>query len=95
MSAVHNDPASNGTAFGRVTVTVDLSAGDCVIHSHRPGPCRDVPYRKRFHSVDEIHGAYQVQFGLGATDPVAAEVARALKFAATQLEAHRKRSKRG
>ena len=95
MSAVHNDPSRNGTTFGRVTVTVDLTAGDCMIHSHRPGPCADVPCRKRFHSIDEIQGAYQVQFGLGTTDPVAAEVARALKFAATQLKAHQKGAKRG
>jgi hypothetical protein len=95
MSSVHNDPSSNGTTFDGVTVTVDLIAGDCVIHSQRPGPCRDIPYRKRFHSIDEIQGAYQVQFGLGVTDPVAANVARALKFAATQLMAQRKGDKRG
>ena len=95
MSAVHNDPSSNGTTFDSVTVTVDLIAGDCVIHSQRPGPCRDIPYRKRFDSIDEIQGAYQVQFGLGVTDPVAANVARALKFAATQLMAQRKGAKRG
>jgi hypothetical protein len=95
MSSVHNDPSSNGTTFDGVTVTVDLIAGDCVIHSQRPGPCRDIPYRKRFNSIDEIQGAYQVQFGLGVTDPVAANVARALKFAATQLMAQRKGDKRG
>jgi hypothetical protein len=86
MSAVHNDPASNGTTFGRVTVTVDLAAGDCMIHGTRPGPIVEVPVRKRFHSIDEIQGAYQVQLGLSASDPAAGDVARALKFAAQQLQ---------
>lgn len=87
MSSPHTDPASNGTQFGDVTVTVDLIAGDCVIHAPRPGPVFPIMRSTRFHSLDEIQGAYQVQIGLAATDPVARDIARALKFAGQQLNA--------
>jgi hypothetical protein len=87
MSNIHADPAINGTTFGEVTVTVDLSAGDCVIRAPRPGLIMPVMRTARFHSLDEIQGAYQVQYCLAATDPVAADIARALKFAAQQLKA--------
>ncbi len=88
MSNIHADPATNGTQFGDVTVTVNLSAGDCVVHAPRPGPVMPVMRSTRFHSLDEIQGAYQVQIGLAATDPVARDIARALKFAGQQLNAH-------
>ncbi|WP_299084160.1 hypothetical protein [uncultured Ruegeria sp.] len=90
MSNIHADPATNGTTFGKATVTVDQIAGDCVVHAPRPGPVMPVMRSTRFHSLDEIHGAYQVQSGLATTDPIAADVARALKFAGQQLKAHQK-----
>lgn len=95
MSSVHANPAANGTVFGQATVTVDLEAGDCVVRSVRPGPCGDIPQSMRLNSIDEIQGAYQVQFGLGATDAVAADVARALKFAGQQLRNHSGDRRRG
>lgn len=88
MTSVHANPATNGTVFGKATVTVDLDAGDCVVHSFRQGPVGLLPRSMRLHSLDEIHGAYQVQSGLAATDPIAADIARALKFAGQQLKAH-------
>ena len=94
MMNVHADPAANGTAFGEVTVTVDLEAGDCVINAPRPGPIMPVTRSTRFHSLDEIQGAYQVQIGLAASDPVARDIARALKFAATQLHSHQEEKTR-
>lgn len=85
MNSPHDNPAANGTTFGVATVTVDLEIGDCVIvvvaTGHRSR-------RPRFHGLEEIQGAYQVQFGLAATDPVAADIARALKFAAKQIKNH-------
>lgn len=87
MSSPHADSATNGIRFGEVTVTVDLAAGDCVVHAPRPGPVMPVMRSTRFNSLDEIQGAYSVQIGLAATDPVAADIARALKFAAQQLYA--------
>ncbi len=86
MSSIHADPATNGTNFGCVTVTVDLDAGDCVIHAPQPGPVAAVPRRVRFHGQDEIQAAYHVQINLAATDPVARDIARALKFAHRQLK---------
>lgn len=90
--SVHNDPARNGTTFGVVTVTVDLDAGDCMLRVDAAHRRAKTP---RFHSVEEIQGAYQVQLGLGATDPVAADIARALKFAAQRLVEHRGGKRRG
>jgi len=82
LSSPHTNPAAHGTVFGAATVTVDFEAGDCVIRVDAPGYRTKRP---RFQSLEEIQGAYQVQFGLAATDPIAADVARALKFAGQQL----------
>ncbi|WP_099244819.1 hypothetical protein [Pelagimonas phthalicica] len=90
MSA-HADPATHGTVFGEAVVTVDLTLGDCVIRAPRPGPILPVQRRVRFHSVEEIQAAYQVQIGLAQTDPVAGDIARALKFAVQQLQSHQER----
>ncbi|AVO37375.1 hypothetical protein [Pukyongiella litopenaei] len=89
MTSPHADPATNGVRFGNVIVTVDLAAGDCVIRAQRPGPVMPVSRSTRLHSLEEIQGAYQVQIGLAATDPVAGDIARALKFAGQQLKTHR------
>ncbi|WP_299144080.1 hypothetical protein [uncultured Tateyamaria sp.] len=85
MSAPHADPATHGTCFGAVLVTVDLAAGDCVVHAPRPGSFTGDLHPKRFNSLDEVQGAYQVQIGLAATDPIARDFSRALKFAGQQL----------
>lgn len=87
MSNVHADPAATGTRFGVAVVTVDAAAGDCVIHAPRPGPAGDVMTRKRFDSLDEVQGAYAVQIARAAIDPVAGDIARALKFAGQQIAA--------
>lgn len=88
MNSPRVDPAANGgTRFGEVLVTVNLSAGHCVVHAPRPGPFMPVMRARRFHSLEEIQGAYQVQCRMAATDPVAADIARALKFAGQQLKA--------
>lgn len=94
MSSPHADPATNGTRFGNVTVTVDLALGDCVIHAPRPGPVMPVMRSARFHSLDEIQGAHAAQIGLAATDPVAADIAHALKFAAGQINVHQEGRRR-
>ena len=86
MSSPHDDPAANGQRFGDVIVTVDPVAGDCVVTAPRRGPVHPVTRSFRLHGLEEIQGAYQVQHGLAATDPVAADIARALEFAAQQLQ---------
>ncbi|WP_299297465.1 hypothetical protein [uncultured Tateyamaria sp.] len=85
MSSLHADPATHGTRFGAVLVTVDLAAGDCVVHAPKPDSLTGAIHRKRFNSLDEVQGAYQVQIGLAATDPIARDFSRALKFAGQQL----------
>lgn len=90
VSEIHAHPEANGTRFGKVIVTVDLDAGDCVIQAPRKGPIGPITRRTRLHSLDEIQGAYQIQLGLAAIDPIAHDIARALKFAAQRLSASRK-----
>ena len=87
MSAIHHNPEANGTRFGDVIVTVDPALGDCVVHAPRPGPVLPVMRSARYHSLDEIREAYRVQIGLAATDPVAKDIAAALKFAGQTLKA--------
>lgn len=87
MTSPHSDPATNGQRFGQVVVTVDLVAGDCQVIAPRPGPVMPVPRKIRLHSLEEIRGAYRAQLGLAATDPVAKNIADALKFAGQQLKA--------
>ena len=88
------DPARHGTRFGEVVVTIDQDAGDAVIRAPQPGRYITTTRRAHFHSLDEIEGAYAVQLGLSATDPVAADIARALKFAGQQLTQSRGRNRR-
>lgn len=92
MSSPHLDPATHGTRFGKALVTVDLDACDCIVTVDAPGYGLKRP---RFHSLEEIQGAYQVQYGLAATNPIAADIARALKFAGQQLRNHQKGNRRG
>lgn len=93
MTSPHSDPASNGTRFGDVLVTIDLEAGDCVIIAPRPGPVIPVMRSTRYHSLDEIRGAYQAQMGRASADPTASDLARALKFAGQQLKSHEERNR--
>lgn len=94
MTGPHGDPAKNGQRFGEVVVTIALELGDCVIHAPRPGLIHTVIRRTRYHSVEEIQTAYSVQLGLAHTDPVARDIAAALKFAGQQLKAHQEERNR-
>jgi hypothetical protein len=87
--------ASNGQVFGSVSVTVDVHAGDCIVHSFRDGLGDPVPIRMHLHSLDEIQGAYQVQVGRASSDRRSANVARALEFAAQLIASHKKKNRRG
>lgn len=87
--------ASNGQLFGSVSVTVDVHAGDCIVHSFRDGIGDPVPVRMHLHSLDEIQGAYQVQVGRAPSDPRAADVVRALEFANQLIASHKKKNRHG
>lgn len=93
MSRIHSNPDAHGVTFGKATVTVDLEAMDCMIRAPRPSRgsmVGDVPQARRFHSLEEMRGAYATQMVLaGRGDEVAADIARALKFAAEQLKSKR------
>ncbi len=95
MSRVHADLARNGQVFGDVTVTVDPVVGDCVVHVPHPGPGAPVMRSLRFHDLDELRGAWQVQDRLAATDPVAGDIARALHFAGQRIRAHHRVHQKG
>ena len=85
VSSVHDDPARNGTRFGVAVVTVDMEVGDCVVEApvrHGPVP---MPRRMRLHGLEEIQGAYLEQRGLAGSDPVAFDMANALKFAGQRI----------
>lgn len=93
MSSPHLDPETHGTKFGKITVTVDLARGDCVIIAPGKGLVgQEVPASKRFNSLDEIRGAYSIQLQLAETapgkHPNAGDMAKALKFAGHQLRNH-------
>jgi hypothetical protein len=92
LTSPHIDPVRFGHVFGRATVTVDVDAGDCVVHTARPGRLEARPVRLHLHSLDELDGAYQVQWRLGLKDELAADIARALKFAGQRLNAKQRRS---
>ena len=82
----HSDPQANGTRFGEVIVTVDREAGDCEVRAPQPGKIGRVEKTMRLHSLEEIQRAYEVQLGLSASDPIARDIAKALKFAGQQLQ---------
>ncbi|WP_300067773.1 hypothetical protein [uncultured Ruegeria sp.] len=86
MTSPHADPTTRGQRFGDAIVTIDPVAGDCVVTAMCRGPVGPVPRKMRLHSLDEIRGAYQVQVGMAATDPVAKDIADALKFAGQQFK---------
>ncbi len=93
MTSPHADPQTHGQRFGAVLVTIDRDAGDCQVVAPRPGPVGSVTRKMRLHSLDEIRGAYWVQLGLAATDPVAKDIADALKFAGQQLKSQQEGSR--
>lgn len=78
-------PSKLTQGFGSVTATIDVECRDCVIRAPMPGPVHPVFKTMRLHSVEEIEATYQVQKGLSATNPIAADIARALEFAGTFL----------
>lgn len=99
MSSPHLSPEIHGTKFGKITVTVDLERGDCIIHAPGKGLVgQEVPTRKRFNSLDEIRGAYGIQLQLAQTAPEkhpnAGDMARALEFAGKKLKDHQDRSRK-
>ncbi|MEY8099054.1 hypothetical protein AB9F29_16755 [Falsihalocynthiibacter sp. S25ZX9] len=83
LTSPHLNPAANGTVFGVATVTVDFKARDCCVVVSADGYGVK---RLRLHSIEEIQATYQVQHGRAGFDPVAADVANALKFAGRQLK---------
>jgi len=79
---------ANGTRFGVVVVTVSADMGDCVLHVDPVGGrLARVP---RFHSVEEIEGAITAQTFKAGRDPVAADMVRALRFAAQWMRDRRR-----
>jgi len=89
VSGASHDPWKDAQRFGQVLVVVDTENDGAMVQAPQPGPVHDLMRTMRLHGLDEITGAYQVQSGMASTDPVAANIARALKFAAAQLKAHR------
>lgn len=85
LTNVHADPAKYGTKFGKAVVTVDLDLGDCVVRAPRPGLVHPVIRPMRLHSLQEIEATYLSQMGNAAVDPIANDIADALKFAAQQI----------
>lgn len=45
--------------FGDIGLDLNTERGDCVVHTHRPGPIGPVPKRFMLHGVEEIDGALQ------------------------------------
>ncbi|NSY36849.1 hypothetical protein [Leisingera sp. ANG59] len=97
MTSPHLDPETHGTTFGKITVTVDLGLGDCIIIAPGKGLVgQEVPSRKRFNTLDEIREAYRTQNWLSRKPerhPHAGDIARALKFAGQLLKAAQERKR--
>lgn len=98
MSSPHSDPSTHGQQFGRVVVTIDLDAFDCVLRA--PGAGRGLRAAGervvRLHSLDEVREAFRTQNWLSRKPeehPHAADMARALKFAGLRLEKHQEKSR--
>ena len=94
MTSPHSAPELHGIKFGQVTVTIDLALGDCVVIAPRPGPICTAPRKMRLNSLDEIRGAYATQFRQIKTDPIAADIARALRLAGEKIKEQQKGSRR-
>lgn len=97
MSDIHGNPDAHGVEFGDVVVTVDLDRFDCVIRAPQPGPVMPVKKSARFHSLDELRGAYVEQARRFEEDPkntTARDMAQAIKFAGLKLKNHQEGKKR-
>ncbi len=79
--------------FGEVGVVVNLHAGHCDLSAPRPARSGIVTRQRMILDLDEIEGARIAQMHRPASDPVARDIARALKFAAEHLAAHRQRGR--
>ena len=74
--------AGGGQVFGAARVVVDVACGECMVLITLGG--LKLPKRMHLHSLDEIRGAFSVH-SQRHWDPVAQDVARALKFAGSQI----------
>ena len=82
MSASEEAWKAGMQRFGDALVALD-GAGGCIV---RVDDLTHQNRRMHLHSLDEIAGAYQMQQGMASTDPIAADIARALKFAGQQIK---------
>jgi hypothetical protein len=71
--------------FGDVGLDVNTERGDCVVHTHQPGPVGPAPKRFMLHSVEEIDGALQAWAHRG--DTTAMNMRAALRHARQALAA--------
>ena len=94
MTSPHSDPERNGVVFGEAVVTIDPVAGDCVLSAPVKGKITTSMRRIHLHSLDEICGAHQAQATRAKTDPVARDIAAALKFAGNKIKAHQQRKRK-
>ena len=74
--------AGGGQVFGAARVVVDPLGAACIVEVTRRGG--DLVKRMQLHSLDEIRGAFSIHSQCH-WDPVAQDVARALKFAGMQI----------
>ena len=74
--------AGGGQVFGAARVVVDQVGASCIVEVTRRGG--ELVKRMQLHSLDEIRGAFSVH-SQKHWDPVAQDVARALKFAGMQI----------
>ena len=74
--------AGGGQLFGAARVVVDAACGECIVLVTLGG--LKLPKRMHLHSLDEIRGAFSVHTQRH-WDPVAQDVARALKFAGMRI----------
>lgn len=87
MTSPHANPEKNGHQFGVVLITIDTVKGDCRYRVNADGARNKAPH---LHSLEEIQGAYQAHITQAATVPASADIARALKFAAQQINNNQK-----
>lgn len=71
--------------FGAVTVSVKAETDDCKLLIQAHG---QLPKTVRLGSKEEIQAALAAHAPLAKTDPVAADVVRAIEFACTQINNH-------
>lgn len=74
--------AGAGHRFGAARIVFDAARGECIVLAKLP--TSEIPKRMHLHSLEEIYGAFSVHSQRHG-DPVSQDVARALKFAGTQI----------